>query len=386
MAKGLKDELRQRLSHQSRNAMGIDVADLNGDGQPEIMVVDMLPDDNLRRKTMFGDIPHQGKRVEHERGYANQYVRNTLQFNHGGGNFSDVAFQAGVAATDWSWTPLLADFDNDGRRDIFVSNGYPKDITNRDFSDFGENSDQFGTRTAQKNRVIESLAKLEGVHQPNFFFRNEGDLSFNKVNWLPDEPTYTNGSVFVDLDRDGDLDLVTNNINEPAGLFRNHTRERQPDSSNYLQVLLTGPAGNPHALGTKVWVEYADKQAYHEHYRQRGYLSTVDQLIHFGLGGVAEIDRITIKFPIHLCNNHSNLWYPRRRFQPAAPFIGRRSTPILTTSTSPFATTAATGPRSLRLTWTETATTNWYSVVEPGSPSVSGVRKTMGNNSPARPV
>ncbi|MEM6773075.1 MAG: VCBS repeat-containing protein, partial [Bacteroidota bacterium] len=141
-----RDELRQRIPHQSRNSMGVDVADLTGDGHPEIMVVDMLPDDNSRRKTMFGDIPHQGAATEIQRGYARQYIRNTLQLNNGDGTWSDVAFQAGVAATDWSWTPLLMDVDNDGRRDIFVSNGYPKDITNKDFIDFSEQSTMFGTK------------------------------------------------------------------------------------------------------------------------------------------------------------------------------------------------------------------------------------------------
>ncbi|MEM9260754.1 MAG: VCBS repeat-containing protein, partial [Bacteroidota bacterium] len=228
--KGFRDELRERLPHQSRNSMGVDVADLTGDGQPEIMVVDMLPDDNRRVKTMFGDIPHQGDRTERQRGYAQQYIRNTLQLNNGDGTFSDIAFQAGVAATDWSWTPLLADFDNDGDRDIYVSNGYPKDITNKDFIDFSDQATQFGTRESQLKTVMEALAKVEGVHQPNYFFRNDGELQFTEADWLPEEPTYSNGSVFVDLDRDGDLDLVTNNINEPAGLYRNNLRERASGS------------------------------------------------------------------------------------------------------------------------------------------------------------
>ncbi|MEM1357334.1 MAG: CRTAC1 family protein, partial [Bacteroidota bacterium] len=295
--KGFRDELRERLPHQSRNSMGIDVADLTGDGQPEIMVVDMLPDDNRRVKTMFGDIPHQGDRTERQRGYAQQYIRNTLQLNNGDGTFSDIAFQAGVAATDWSWTPLLADFDNDGDRDIYVSNGYPKDITNKDFIDFSDQATQFGTRESQLKTVMEALAEVEGVHQPNYFFRNDGELQFTEADWLPEEPTYSNGGVFVDLDRDGDLDLVTNNINEPAGLYRNNLRERAPESAHYLLLDLEGPTGNPDALGTKVWLSYGDTTHYHDHYRQRGYLSTVDQLVHFGLGRNTKADKLVIQFP-----------------------------------------------------------------------------------------
>lgn len=294
---GFRDEIRQRIPHQSRNAMGVDVADLTGDGRPEIMIVDMLPDDNVRRKTMFSDVPHQGAAMEIRRGYQQQYVRNTLQLNDGNGNFSDVAFQAGVAATDWSWTPLLMDVDNDGRRDLFVSNGYPKDITNKDFVDFSENASSFGTTESKLATVITALRDVEGVHQPNYFFRNAGDLRFEPTNWLDDTPTYSNGAVLVDLDGDGDLDLVTNNINEPAGVFRNHLRERDTTVSNYFQLDLTGPAGNPDALGTKVWLEVDGQTMYHDHYRQRGYLSTVDQTIHFGLGAAARVDRLTVRFP-----------------------------------------------------------------------------------------
>ncbi|MEL7163028.1 MAG: CRTAC1 family protein, partial [Bacteroidota bacterium] len=295
--KSFRDEIKERIPHTSRNSMGVDVADLNGDGESEIMVVDMLPDDNYRVKTMFGDVPHQADRIERQRGYVQQYVRNTLQRNNGDGTFSDLAYQAGVAATDWSWTPLLADFDNDGRRDIFVSNGYPKDITNKDFIDFSELATQFGTAEAQLKKVMEALQDVDGVHQPNYFFRNEGDLSFSQPGWLPNEPTYSNGSVFVDLDRDGDLDLVTNNINEPAGVFRNQLRERRPEESHYLLIDLTGGLTNRDGLGTKIWVTYGDTTLYHEHYRQRGYLSTVDQLIHFGLGRNERLDRLTVRFP-----------------------------------------------------------------------------------------
>ena len=291
------DEIRDRLRHTSRNAMGVDVADLTGDGRAEIMTVDMLPDDNLRRKTMFGHVPHQTDRMERRRGYVRQYVRNTLQLANADGTYSDVAFQAGVAATDWSWAPLLADFNNDGRRDIFVSNGYPKDITNLDFADFSDQAAQFGTAETQLKIVREALAGIDGVHQPNYLFENNGDLSFSASDWLPDEPSYSNGAVFVDLDRDGDLDLVTNNLNEPVGLLRNLSREQRPSSTNYLSIDLSGPPGNPDGLGTKIWVTVGDSVTYHEQYRQRGYLSTVDRLVHVGLGSQRVVDEVRVRWP-----------------------------------------------------------------------------------------
>ena len=295
---GLRDELRQRLPHQSRNSMGVDAADINNDGRADIMVVDMLPDDNVRVKAMFGDTPHRGTETELQRGYARQQVRNTLQLNNGDGTFSDIAFQAGVAATDWSWAPLIMDVDNDGRRDIFVSNGYPKDITNKDFIDFNDNASTFGTSEKKIGRVVEALRDVAGVHQPNYLFRNDGEgLHFTPTDWLPAAPTYSNGAVLVDLDLDGDLDLVTNNINEPAGVFRNNLRETRPDSSHYLQLTLKGPPGNPGALGAKVWVSADGRTMYHEHYRQRGYLSTVDETVHFGLGAATTVDEVRIRFP-----------------------------------------------------------------------------------------
>ncbi|MGB3801786.1 MAG: CRTAC1 family protein [Lewinella sp.] len=291
------DEINDRMPHQSKNTMGVDIADLNNDGYPEIMTVDMLPDDNLRRKTMFSDIPHAAYDEEERRGYNTQYVRNTLQVNNRDGTFSDVALQAGVAATDWSWAPLLADFDNDGRRDIFISNGYPRDVTNRDFIDYAQQADMFGTQEARYQSIARALDDVGGVYQRDFIFRNQGDLRFTVTDWLPNDPTYANGAVTVDLDNDGDLDLVTNNINQPARIYRNMSRETAPDSTHYLTVRLEGPSGNPDGLGATVQLFAGDLLLTAEQQRQRGYLSTVDPRLHFGLGTRTQIDSVVVAWP-----------------------------------------------------------------------------------------
>ena len=295
---GLTDRNRNAFAHTSKNSMGVDAADLDNDGLPEIVTADMLPDDNLRRKTMFSDIPFQYDASADARGYTRQYVRNTLQHNNGDGTFSDLALLAGVAATDWSWTPLLADFDNDGLRDILISNGYPRDVTNRDFVDFAKGAAMFGTQETVMRATLEELDAIDGVHQPNYIFRNRGDLTFAATDWLPEAPTYSNGAVYVDLDRDGDLDLVTNNLNEPAGLYRNQSRERSATDARYLAIDLIGPPTNPDALGTRVYLTYADSlHAYGEQQRQRGYLSTMDAQLHFGLGGSSRVDSLLIVWP-----------------------------------------------------------------------------------------
>ncbi len=293
----LVNEMAASLPHTSYNSMGVDAADLNNDGFSEILVVDMLPDDNLRQKTMFGEIPHQRYRTSRQRGYTDQYVRNTLQLNNGDGTFSDIALLAGVAATDWSWTPLLVDFDNDGYRDIFISNGYPKDITNRDFIDFSQEVAYFGTEESRFMRVKEALKTVGGVHQPNYLYRNLGKLVFASTDWLPNDPSYTNGAVPVDLDGDGDLDLVTNNLNEPAGIYRNQSRERRPDSTRFVTVRLVGPPANPDGLGAQVYLRSGDLRQYHEQQRQRGYLSSFGAAIHFGTGTATFLDTLLVSWP-----------------------------------------------------------------------------------------
>ncbi len=293
-----RSRIKEAFAHTSKNSMGVDAADLNNDGRADLMTADMLPDDNLRQKTMFSDIPYQVDAEAERRGYVRQYVRNTLQLSNADGTYSDLAFQTGTAATDWSWTPLLADFDNNGFRDILISNGYPRDVTNRDFVDFAQSTAMFGTQEAVYQATREAVNHLDGVHQPNFIFANEGALTFRASDWMPDEPTFSNGAAYVDLDGDGDLDLVTNNLNEPAGVYRNHSRERYPDSTHYLQLRLRGPTANPDALGAKVYLTYGgDRHAYVEQQRQRGYLSTMDAVVHFGLGGVTQVDSLLVVWP-----------------------------------------------------------------------------------------
>ena len=295
---GLEQRAKQSFPHTSRNSMGVDAADLNNDGRLDIVTVDMLPNTNSRQKTMFAELPSRVDERAYRAGYGRQYIRNALQIDMGDGTYADLALQMGAAATDWSWAPLLADFNNDGYRDLFISNGYPKDVTNHDFVDFGQNTVHFGKDAEIAERLNGALNEIGGVHQPNVIYQNGPDLNFSPSDWLSDEPTYSNGAVYVDLDLDGDLDLVTNNINEPAGVYRNQSRERSPETTNYLRVDLNGPVGNPDGLGAKLYAFLANGEvSYLEQQRQRGYLSTIGATLHFGLAGELRIDSLAVRWP-----------------------------------------------------------------------------------------
>ncbi len=291
------------FKHSSANAMGNDVADINNDGLMDVITLDMDPEDNYRKKMMLGPSNYQTYINNDQFGYKYQYVRNSLQLNQGprvGANdsigppvFSEIGFYAGIAETDWSWTPVVADFDNDGYRDIIVTNGFPKDVTDHDFLAFRDKASNLVSKK-------DMLAQIPEVKLHKYAFRNEGNLRFSDVSekWGVMTRAFSNGAVYVDLDGDGDLDLVMNNINDEAVVLKNTAREKDKDKSHYLQVRLAGDSLNREGLGTWVELHYDHgKQQVYEYSPYRGYLSSVDGLIHFGLGSIGIVDSVLIKWP-----------------------------------------------------------------------------------------
>ncbi|HZB12787.1 MAG TPA: VCBS repeat-containing protein, partial [Chryseolinea sp.] len=281
------NNITSMLKHQEQNGMGVDIADINNDGLNDIVALDMMPDDNLRQKTMFSNIGYDRFMLFRNKGYQDQYIRNVLQINNGNNTFSDIGYLAGIYATDWSWSSLLADFDNDGYRDLFVGNGYRKDITDQDFIAYSKELAMFSTDGNRLVTIRKEVEKLAGVKKPNFLFRNNGDLTFSDkaAEWGLDQPSYSNGAAYADFDNDGDLDLVTNNINDEAFVYRNMTIDNEKIANEFLRIKLVGNRGNMQGFGTKIWVYRNGKMIYAEHQTQRGYKSTVENVEHFGLGG-----------------------------------------------------------------------------------------------------
>jgi len=291
------------LKHQTYNGMGNDLADFNNDGLLDIVVLDMFPEDNRRRKlTMMGnnyDEFHTGLSY----GYQPQYIRNTLQLNHGpvrksNGTkeaiFSEIGQLAGIDATDWSWSALLADYDNDGWKDLLVTNGYRQDITNLDFMVYGRQVSRMGTPEAIKKQRLDMLNELPGIKIPNYIYKNLGDLTFEDVTekWGLGKPTYSNGAVYADLDNDGDLDLVINNIDNKAGVYQN--RANKIKKRNYLRIGFAGPQGNREGLGAKVFLKHNGQIQYQYFTPFRGYLSSVEPYLHFGLEEVTNLDTLKV--------------------------------------------------------------------------------------------
>jgi hypothetical protein len=287
----------QYLKHTTQNAMGNDIADINNDGLADIIAVDMNPEDNYRKKKNMGANSYYIYQNMINGSYALQYIRNTLQLNQGpsiGANdsigdpvFSDIGFMAGVAETDWSWSPSVADFDNDGLRDIIITNGYPRDVTDRDFIAFRAMSQNL----ASKETLIREIPQIK---VPNYAFRNTGDLKFDNVTdaWGINQPSFSYGAVYADLDNDGDLDYVVNNINDEAFLYENTLK-----GSNFLTVQFTGDAQNRKGLGAIAELYAGSMLQAYENFPWRGYLSTVTDMAHFGLGNHTTIDSLRITWP-----------------------------------------------------------------------------------------
>ena len=297
------DQLAVYFKHSSVNSMGTDVGDVNNDGLMDFITLDMNPRDNFRKKMMMNPNSYQTFQNNDLYGYQYQYVRNTLQINQGprvlqndtigAPIFSEIAFMAGIAETDWSWTPLLADLDNDGHQDLFVTNGFPKDVTDHDFIMYRNKAYSF----ASKQQL---LAEIPAVKVHNYVFKNNADLTFTdqSAHWGIVKPSFSNGAVYADLDNDGDLDLVINNINDVASIYQNKERQLEPEKSHYLDIAFKGAAQNMQAIGATVELYYDHgKKQIADQSPFRGYLSTVQNTIHFGLGTIQQIDSVVIQWP-----------------------------------------------------------------------------------------
>ncbi len=263
-------------------SMGCDIADFNNDGLPDILTTDMLPANHIRRITNAGSTGDMS--IYNPTYDSNQVTRNMLQVNRGANLFSDIGYQAGVAATDWSWACLMADFDNDGRKDIFIANGYMDDISNQDY-------------VYNVGRVTTSMPKPNFLREPNFMFRNDGDLTFSDVStqWGIADTSASKGAAYADLDNDGDLDLVVANLDREQFIYRNTAVER--GASKAIRIHLKGTKGNPSGIGTKISVVAGKTRQYLEQYPVRGYQSSVDATLLVALGKQAVADTVLVEWP-----------------------------------------------------------------------------------------
>lgn len=298
------DAITQSMGHTSRSSMGSDISDINNDGRLDLMVVDMLPPDEKILKSSSEPLPYLISLLQLQAGYYYQNTRNTLQLNRGvdlsGGTlFSDISPMAGVAATDWSWAPLLCDLDNDGWKDVYITNGIQRRANDLDYV---HKVSKHGVRAQLDQGLNDETLKLLDLMPSgkvsNFAFKNNGNLTFTNEtsSWGLSEPSFSNGAAYADLDNDGDLDLIVNNSNMSSFIYRNNTQSAAADH-HYLRVKLIGAGANTFGIGTKVYLYKRGHEFYHEEMLSRGFESSVDPVMHFGLGKITELDSVRVIWP-----------------------------------------------------------------------------------------
>lgn len=289
------NKLQSSMGHISRSSMGNDISDINNDGLPDIFTLDMLPEDNHRQKLLRAPDSYEKFDLTLRTGFYYQYMRNMLQLNNGNETYSEIGQLSGVSNTDWSWAPLFADYDNDGWKDLFVTNGYTRDFTNMDFVKYM--NDYLKGGHLMRQDVYNLVQQMPMSQLKSYFFKNNGDLTFTNTSaaWGINQPSNSNGAAYVDLDNDGDLDLVVNNINQPAFIYENEADNQL--ANHYLQLKLNGAGKNTQGIGAKVTIYVKNKKQYLEQMPSRGFQSSVSPILHFGLGKATSIDSLRIIWP-----------------------------------------------------------------------------------------
>lgn len=312
------EKLKEQMGHLSNFSMGCDIADINNDGWTDVFTLDMLPEDNLRQKLLYMPDNYELYNNQIKNGFGNQLMKNMLQLNNGNGSFSEIAQLSGVYCTDWSWASLFADFNNDGNKDLFISNGYGRDMTNRDFVKFYANERLKYQRDEPSENMFQMLQSIPITPIHDYIYLNNGNLKFTDVSNASgfDKPTLSNGAAYADLDNDGDLDLVINHLNAPAEIFRNMIVENG-NGGNWVNVSLKGNGNNSAAIGAVVTAYTQQGIIKLENYPVHGFQSSMQGPLHIGLSSF-QLDSIVIQWPdgkkettlnIHP-NTNNNFSYP----------------------------------------------------------------------------